>query len=164
MARAWLLRARRVGQEIRAARCGARRNVKASRPMGKPAAKQNDKIVSVDTHILMVPSPGGPVPTPTPMPFNGILRSALSPDVMIENVAAATKGSVADNTPPHLPTAGPFQSPPSNKATIKDGSSTVMINNKPAAHLGDPADTCNDPPDQPNGKVIGTAATVLERD
>ena len=138
--------------------------MKVSPAMGRSAAKQNDKVVSVDTHILMVPSPGGPVPTPTPMPFNGILGSELSPDVMIENVAAATKGSVADNTPPHLPTAGPFQSPPSNKATIKDGSSTVMINNKPAAHLGDPADTCNDPADQPNGKVIGTAATVLVGD
>src|SRR6476620_415235 len=87
------------------ARCPARRNVKPSAAMGKPAAKQNDKVVSVDTHILMVPSPGGPVPTPTPMPFNGILSSELSPDAMIENVAAATKGSVADNTPPHIPTA-----------------------------------------------------------
>ena len=104
------------------------------------------------------------MPTPTPMPFNGMLSSELSADVMIENVAAATKGSVADNTPPHIPTAGPFQSPPSNKGTIRDGSSTVMINNKPAAHLGDPADTCNDPADQPNGKVIGTAATVLVGD
>src|SRR6476620_11745159 len=87
------------------ARCRAGQNVKVSTTMGKPAAKQNDKVVSVDTHILMIPSPGGPVPTPTPMPFNGILSSELSPDAMIENVAAATKGSVADNTPPHIPTA-----------------------------------------------------------
>jgi len=30
---------------------------------GKPAAKQGDRIVGIDTHVLMVPSPGGPVPT-----------------------------------------------------------------------------------------------------
>ena len=38
--------------------------------MGQPAAKQGDKIVATDGHILMVPAAAGaPVPTPTPMPF-----------------------------------------------------------------------------------------------
>ena len=30
--------------------------------MGQPAAKQGDQITAVDMHIVMVPSPGGPVP------------------------------------------------------------------------------------------------------
>lgn len=34
--------------------------------VGKPAAKQGDRVVGVDTHIVMIPSPGGPVPTPVP--------------------------------------------------------------------------------------------------
>ena len=32
--------------------------------MGQPAAKQGDKVMATDTHIVMIPSPGGPVPTP----------------------------------------------------------------------------------------------------
>ena len=44
--------------------------------MPQPAARQNDPVVGTDTHILLVPSPGGPVPTPTPLPFNGKLLSA----------------------------------------------------------------------------------------
>jgi uncharacterized Zn-binding protein involved in type VI secretion len=35
--------------------------------MPQPAARQNDPVTGTDTHILMVPSPGGPVPTPTPL-------------------------------------------------------------------------------------------------
>lgn len=32
--------------------------------MGQPAAKMGDKVVGMDIHIVMIPSPGGPVPTP----------------------------------------------------------------------------------------------------
>jgi len=39
--------------------------------MGVPAAKEGDKVVGVDTHVIMIPSPGGPVPTPIPMPIPG---------------------------------------------------------------------------------------------
>ena len=37
-----------------------------------PAAKQTDRVVALDTHVIMVPAPGGAVPTPTPHPFNGL--------------------------------------------------------------------------------------------
>ncbi len=128
--------------------------------MTKPAAKQGDKIIAIDTHIVMIPSPGGPVPTPMPMPFIGSIKGNLSADVLIEKKGAATKGSTADNMPRHIPSGGPFQKPPSNKATIKKGSAKVLINNQEAARLGDPAETCNDPADAPKGTVIG-AGTVL---
>jgi uncharacterized Zn-binding protein involved in type VI secretion len=128
---------------------------------GMVAAKQGDKVVAVDTHIIMVPSPGGPVPTPMPMPFNGTLSGALSGNVLIENRAAATKTSTATNAPAHVPAGGPFQRPPSNKATIQTGSSNVLINNKQAARTGDPALTCNDPADAPNGSVIGSGTVLV---
>src|SRR3954471_17723514 len=100
--------------------------------MGTPGAKQGDTVVSVDTHVIMIPSPGGPVPTPLPLPFNGVLSGSLRADVLIENKPAATEGSTADNTPAHIPPGGPFQTPPSNQGTIQSGSATVLINNKKA--------------------------------
>ncbi len=43
------------------------------------AAKMGDKVIGTDIHIIMVPSPGGPVPTP----FNGTITGGCSTDVMI---------------------------------------------------------------------------------
>jgi uncharacterized Zn-binding protein involved in type VI secretion len=129
--------------------------------MTKPAAKQGDRVVGVDTHIVMVPSPGGPVPTPTPMPFSGTLSSELSKDVRVENKPAAVVGSIAVNNPPHVPAGGPFQKPPANQGKIQMGSQTVRINNKQAARLGDTAITCNDPADAPQGTVIASGTVLV---
>ena len=130
--------------------------------MGQPAAKQSDQIVGTDSHIVLVPSPGGPVPTPLPHPFTGIITGNLSSNVNIMGRPAATAGSTADNVPPHLPTppGTAFQKPPGNKATIIIGSPTVNINGKMAARNGDSATTCNDPADLPSGTVIA-AGTVF---
>ena len=124
--------------------------------MGQPAAKQGDRVTATDTHIIMVPSPGGAVPTPTPHPFNGILSQNLSPNVNVEGRPAATVGSIALNTPPHVPQGGPFQRPPSNQGRIQTGSATVFINGRAAARNGDTAMTCNDPADTPVGTVVAT--------
>jgi uncharacterized Zn-binding protein involved in type VI secretion len=129
--------------------------------MGQPAAKQNDKVIATDTHIIMIPTAGGPVPTPLPHPFVGMIDGALSSDVNIEGSPAATVDSTATNTPSHIPQGGPFQSPPSNKGTIIMGSGTVFINGKAAARTGDTAETCNDPTDLPVGTVVSTTATVF---
>ena len=128
--------------------------------MGQPAAKQGDQVMATDTHIVMIPSPGGPVPTPLPSPFVGILDGSLSSDVFIGGMAAAVQGSTATNTPAHVPAGGPFQKPPANKAEIMLGSATVLINGKPAARNGDTAQTCNDPADLPIGQVVAVG-TVL---
>jgi uncharacterized Zn-binding protein involved in type VI secretion len=94
--------------------------------MGQPAAKEGDQVMATDTHIVMVPSPGGPVPTPLPHPFAGKLDGELSSDVKIMGKGAAVVGSTATNSPSHVPSGGPsFQSPPSNKGTIKLGSQTT---------------------------------------
>jgi uncharacterized Zn-binding protein involved in type VI secretion len=130
--------------------------------MGQPAAKQGDIVQAVDTHIVMVPTPGGPVPTPTPgHPFNGLIDGGLSSDVKVMGLPAATVGSTATNKPPHIPLGGPsFQIPPTNQATIIVGSGTVLINGKPAARNGDTANTCNDPAPLPVGTVVA-AGTVM---
>jgi uncharacterized Zn-binding protein involved in type VI secretion len=130
--------------------------------MGQPAAKQGDQIVATDTHIVLVPSPSGSVPTPLPHPFSGILGGGLSSDVKIEKRAAATVDSTATNTPPHIPTPPgvSFANPPKNEGKIIMGSATVKINGKAAARNGDTANTCNDPSDMPVGTVVA-AGTVL---
>lgn len=130
--------------------------------MGKPAAKQGDQVTAIDLHIVMVPSPGGPAPTPLPHPFSGMLDGNLSTNVNIMGRPAATAGSTASNQPPHLPTppGTAFQIPPLNRATILQGSSTVMINGKPAARAGDQTQTCADP--VPNmGATLIAAGTVF---
>jgi len=38
-----------------------------------PAAKQFDPVMGVDIHIILIPTPGGPVPTPLPHPFIGMV-------------------------------------------------------------------------------------------
>ncbi|HEX6069625.1 MAG TPA: PAAR domain-containing protein [Longimicrobiaceae bacterium] len=129
--------------------------------MGQPAAKKGDRIVGVDTHIIMIPSPGGPIPTPLPHPFMGMIDGDLSSDVKIAGMAAATEGSTATNTPSHIPQGGPFQSPPKDKGKIIKGSGTVFINGKAAARMGDTAETCNDPANQPVGTVIATGVVFI---
>lgn len=129
--------------------------------MAQPAAKQGDRIVATDTHIVMIPSPGGPVPTPLPHPFTGIIDGSLSSDVNIEGKPAATQGSTATNTPAHIPQGGPFQKPPANRGTIQLGSGTVLINGKPAARNGDAAITCNDPADLPAGTVVAVGTVLI---
>ena len=130
--------------------------------MGQPAAKQGDAVTGMCVHIILVPSPGGPVPTPIPHPFNGILSGALSADVKVMGMPVAVLGSTADNTPPHVPMGpGPFQVPPRNKATIITGSPTVMVNNKPMARLSDTALICADPTDIPAGQVIGVGTVFV---
>ena len=129
--------------------------------MGQPAAKQGDKVAGVDMHIIMVPSPGGPVPTSLPHPFNGILSQSLSTDVFIQGMPAATVNSVAVNTPAHIPQGGPFQKPPANQGRVIMGSNTVFINGKPAARAGDTAMTCNDPTDIPAGRLVATSTVLI---
>ncbi len=107
--------------------------------MGLPAAKMGDRVLATDTHVILVPSPGGPVPTPTPLPFAGIISGGVSANVFINGKPAATMGSTATNTPVHVPPNGSFSIPPTNQGTIVQGSPTVLINGKPAARNGDTA-------------------------
>lgn len=127
--------------------------------MGKPAAKQGDRIVATDYHLIQ--PPGTAPPVLVPHPFNGILDGALSPDVNVEGRPAATLGSTATNTPPHIPQGGSFVIPPKNRGQVIQGSATVFINGKPAARAGDKALTCNDPADLPVGTVVAQSRVLI---
>jgi uncharacterized Zn-binding protein involved in type VI secretion len=129
--------------------------------MGQPAAKQGDRIIATDIHIVMVPAGSSLVPTPLPHSYSGVIDGSLSSNVKIMGKPAATVDSTGTNTPSHVPQGGPsFQKSPTNKSTIKMGSATVKINGKMAARNGDIAMTCNDPADLPAGKVVA-AGTVM---
>ncbi|MCU0300133.1 MAG: PAAR domain-containing protein [Candidatus Nanopelagicales bacterium] len=131
--------------------------------MGTPAATQGSQVMGVDLHIVMVPTPGGPVPTPLPHPFSGAIQSGLATTVTIGGRPAATVDSVAVNSPAHLPTppGTSFQKPPANQGVVAVGSATVRLGGRPAARVGDPVRTCNDPADAPVGTVVGPAGTVM---
>ena len=130
--------------------------------MGKPIARQADQVTAVDTHIVLVPTPGGPVPTPLPHPFAGQLDAGLSTSVKANGKPVATVDSIAHLQPPHLPTppGTSFQNPPANQGTVMLGSATVKIGGKMAARATDSVKTCNDPADAPVGQIIA-AGTVL---
>ena len=127
--------------------------------MGQPAAKQNDHIVAVDTHLIQ--PPGTAPPVPVPHPFDGLIDTAVSSDVNIEGLPAATVDSIATNTPPHIPIGGTFVNPPKNKAKIVLGSLTVSINGNGAARAGDTAETCNDPVDLPVVTVVAQSTVLI---
>jgi uncharacterized Zn-binding protein involved in type VI secretion len=126
-----------------------------------PAAKQGDSVTGTDTHIVLVPSPGGPVPTPMPLPFAGTITGGCSPTVLIQGMPAATVGSTATNVPPHVPPGGTFQVPPTNSGTVLKGSATVLIGSKPAARVGDPVQTCNDPAPAPTATIQGMSTVLI---
>jgi uncharacterized Zn-binding protein involved in type VI secretion len=122
--------------------------------MAQPVAKRGDRVVGLDQHIVLISSPGGPIPTALPLPFSGPLSQDLCSTVAVDNAPAATVGSQATNTPPHIPVGGPFQKPPSNQATVKAGSSTVFAGNRAIARCNDSVECCNDPVDSQTGHVV----------
>lgn len=129
-----------------------------------PAARRDDPVTGIDTHVVLVPSPpGAPVPTPLPHPFAGTLTEDLADDVLIDGRPAATVGSGARNDPPHVPTSPgtSFSRPPANRATVSAGSSTVLIGGRAAARAGDPARSCNDPVDADTTAIAAGSGTVF---
>ena len=129
--------------------------------MGQPAARQDDPVSGVDIHIVMIPTPGGEVPTPLPHPFNGKITGGCSSNVKIEGSPAAVVGSEVKNDPQHIPMGPRFQNNPTNDGKVMLGSFTVMINNKPAARQGDMVITCNDPAPLPTSSITKGASKVM---
>ncbi len=127
--------------------------------MAQPAATEGDRIVGIDLHLIQPPGPVSPVTVLHP--FSGVIDTGVSSNVLINGHGAALQDSGATNTPPHVPIGGSFVSPPSNRASILMGSTTVLINGKQAARAGDPANTCNDPVDQPLGRVVAGRQVLI---
>lgn len=81
-----------------------------------PANKHMDPIVGVDIHIVLIPSPAGPIPTPLPHPFAGMVMDPMDyvpvvgATVMVNKTPrgnSTTAGML--NTKVHIPMGGPFQ-------------------------------------------------------
>jgi uncharacterized Zn-binding protein involved in type VI secretion len=127
--------------------------------MGTPAAVLGDR-VSATCAIHQIPNPatGAPQPGP-PMPFSAPLLQGLATRVLIGGKPAAVQGSSGVNTPPHvgLHPADPFMLPLQQQATVVAGSTTVLVEGKPAARTGAPCTVCAGLP----GQLAGTAANVL---
>ena len=119
--------------------------------MGAPAAKENDRITATDMHLIQPPGPSSPVMVPHQ--FDGVIDGNLSRNVKIEGRRAATVGSTASNTPPHIPNGGSFVNLPTNQGRITAGSARVRINGEQAARDSDSAETCDDQNPTPHGSV-----------
>jgi uncharacterized Zn-binding protein involved in type VI secretion len=118
-------------------------------------ATKGDKIVGTDTHIVMVPNPGGATPTPLPHPFQGTIDDGCS-KFTLNGRPIAVAGCSGTNDRPHTPTppGTSFQKPPSNKARIITSAMPLIeIDGKPVVVEGSPAITCNDPVDAPASMV-----------
>ncbi len=141
------------------------------------ASKWFDPVLGVDIHIILVPTPAGPVPTPLPNPFVGMV---FDPPGMVFSIGfgAATggvsftlvnglpvtnTGTGATNklTMPHLPVPGPFQKPPSDSADLMFGGLHVQFGGSHVVRLGDVALSCNDPVELPTSTVLVIPAGPL---
>ena len=129
--------------------------------MGMPAAKQGDRITATDQHTVLIPSPTGTVPQVESLPFTGIIDSTLSATVSVDGRPAAVVGSMATNTPPHVPIGGTFAVEPTNKGVITSGSGTVFFDGLPAARSADRAITCNDPVPAEVGTVVAESTVLI---
>lgn len=131
--------------------------------MSAPAARQGDPVTGTDIHIVLVPTPGGPSPTPLPHAFSGTITGGCAFDVLVDGLPVAVIGSTVTNQPPHLPTppGTAFQRPPANRGTVQRGSTTVVVGGKGIARSGDTVLTCADPVDTPNSTIVSGSTTVV---
>ena len=127
--------------------------------MGTPAAVLGDRIMGTCMgHQIPSPPAGNPGPAP-PMPFSAPLTTGIAPTVLIGGKPAAVVGSWGLNAPPHvgLHVSDPFMAPPMQRGTVMQGSTTVLMEGKPAAKTGSACTICLGL----TGQLTGTAATVL---
>lgn len=109
--------------------------------------KQFDIVMGTDIHIILIPSPGGPIPTPIPHPFIGMICDPLDfvlGKILVNGIPRAQAGSGVMATAPHIPLGGTFAKPPSNSGDIFMGSATVSAEGQPLSYMGLPTLTCQD--------------------
>jgi len=104
-----------------------------------------DLVLGVDIHIMLVPTPVGPVPTPLPHPFTGLvldpmgaaMNAAMGGGVVLVNGLFVTNcGTGVMNIPPHLPVPGPFaKGIPENDAELWVGALNVSMGGSLAVRL-----------------------------
>lgn len=115
--------------------------------MSAPPIVQGDQVQGqCPGHLMPNPATGAPQPAP-PLPFSAPLLTALATTVTIGGKAAAVVGSQGYNTPPHvgLHPSDPFMVPTTQLGTVIAGSTTVLIEGKPAATAAGQATCCATP-------------------
>ena len=131
---------------------------------GKQIAVEGDKVMGMDTHIMVIPAGMSTANVPLPHPFIGKLKDKLSKDVKIKDKKAATKDSVAkhdDSMHMQLPGTIKFQKNPKKEGKVTGGTSRkVKINGKEAAVIGSQVSTCNDMGMQNNSTIIAMGASI----
>lgn len=129
---------------------------------GKQMAAQDDSVMGMDVHIMVIPSGPSTTTAPLPHPFIGKLNDGLSDDVSIGDKKAAAKGSKAKHDDPahmQLPGTIKFQNSPKKEGEVTGGTSpTVKIDGKEAAVIGSLVTTCNDIGARNNSTVIAAGA------
>lgn len=139
------------------------------------AAKHMDPIMGVDTHIVMIPSPAGPIPTPLPNPYVGMVMDPfdyiplLGGSIYINGMMRAQAGTGGIAMVPHLPLGGPLVPPPTNESEVFMGSATVLSEDEPQSLLGMMVLSCSSvgmpaPPrkkGQPPKSLVLPTSTVL---
>jgi RHS repeat-associated protein len=132
-----------------------------------------DPVLGVDIHIVLVPTPAGPVPTPVPMPFVGMVFDPVGlaigaaigmatgggPGLVLVNSMPVTNaGTNVTNmlTMPHLPVPGVAfaKGLPGNDAELFFGSLNVNLAGSLGVRLGEIALSCSDPVRLPTSVVL----------
>ena len=145
------------------------KNIKMSGSKGitatnKQIAKQNDKVIGFDTHIMVIPAGMSTANVPLPHPFIGQIKDKVSSDVKIGDKGVATKGSIAkhdDSMHMQLPGTIKFQKNPKKEGEVTGGTvSKVKVNGKEVAVLGSQVTTCNDMGMQNNSTIVSIGASI----
>ncbi len=131
---------------------------------GKQLAKQDDKVMGFDIHLMKVPSGNGTAIVPIPHPFIGKIADSLSKDVKIAGKAAAVKGSKAkhdDSMHMQMPGTISFNQSPKKEGEVTGGTAPkVKINGKEAATIGSTVSTCNDMGMNENSTILAVGASM----
>lgn len=126
------------------------------------AAKWGDVVLGIDIHQVMVPTPGGPVPTPMPHAFFGVvfdpLGAAISAAisaavggggaVLINGMPAGNTGTEVSglgHTPTPPGTAFSRDDIPADRGTLVTGSKTVIFGGTSQSRTGSTVMSCSYP-------------------
>ncbi|MCQ2584697.1 MAG: phage baseplate assembly protein V [Treponema sp.] len=131
---------------------------------GKQIATEDDKVMGLDTHMMVIPAGMSTATVPLPHPFIGKINDKVSKDVKIKDKGVAVKGSKAkhdDSMHMQLPGTIKFQNNPKKEGEVTGGTgSKVKVNGKEVAVIGSQVTTCNDMGMQNNSTIIAVGMSI----